>query len=102
MTRRQFMATTGSALLWGTHRAWAAANDRVRVAVVGIHGMGQSHIKAYQALPNVEVAALCDVDSNLFAPVIKRHFTDKNLRAPKTPTDLQQAARDKEIVRFRS
>ena len=97
MTRRQFMATTGSALLWGTHRAWAAANDRVRVAVVGIHGMGQSHIKAYQALPNVEVAALCDVDANLFAPVIKRHFTDKNLRAPKTYTDLRKLLEDKEI-----
>ena len=35
MTRRQFMATTGGAMLWGTRRAWAAANDRVRVAVVG-------------------------------------------------------------------
>jgi len=81
MTRRQFMATTGGAMLWGTRRAWAAANDRVRVAVVGIHGMGQSHIQAYQALPNVEVAALCDVDANLFAPVIKRHFTGKNLKA---------------------
>ena len=97
MTRRQFMATTGGAMLWGTRRAWAAANDRVRVAVVGIHGMGQSHIQAYQALPNVEVAALCDVDANLFAPVIKRHFTGKNLKAPKTYTDLRKLYEDKEV-----
>jgi predicted dehydrogenase len=43
------------------------ANDRVRVAVVGIRGMGFGHIRSYAALDNVDVAALCDVDENLFA-----------------------------------
>jgi predicted dehydrogenase len=84
-------------LLWGTSRAWAGANDRVRVAVVGIHGMGQSHIEAYSKLPNVEVAALCDVDGNQFGPVIKKHFADKGLKTPKTYTDLRKLYEDKEI-----
>lgn len=97
MTRREFMAATGSAMLWGTNRAWAGANDRVRVAVIGIHGMGQSHIQAYGKLPNVEVAALCDVDESQFAPVITKHFTDKGLKAPKTYTDLRKLYEDKEI-----
>lgn len=97
MTRRQFLAGSGGAFLWGTGHAWAGANDRVRVAVLGIHGMGQNHIKAYTALPNVEVAALCDVDSNQFAPVIKKLFTDKGLKAPKTYTDLRKLYEDKEI-----
>ena len=97
MTRRQFMAATGSAMLWGTSRAWAGANDRVRVAVVGIHGMGQTHIDAYSKLPNVEVAAICDVDANQFAPVIKKRFADKGLKAPKTYTDLRKLYEDKEI-----
>jgi predicted dehydrogenase len=97
MTRRTFLTAAGGAALWGTSRAWAGANDRVRVAVVGIHGMGQSHIKAYQALPNVEVAALCDVDANQFAPVIKKHFTDKGLAAPQTFTDIRKLAEDKTI-----
>ena len=97
MTRRQFMAATGGAMLWGTNKVWAGANDRVRVAVVGIHGMGQSHIQAYTALPNVEVAALCDVDANQFAPVIRKHFTGKGLKAPKTYTDLRKLYEDKEI-----
>lgn len=43
------------------------ANDRVRVGVVGIRGMGFGHIRAYAELDNVDVAALCDVDQNLFA-----------------------------------
>ncbi len=38
------------------------ANDRVSVAVIGIHGMGQSHIQAYSKLKGVRVTALCDVD----------------------------------------
>ncbi|NLC82698.1 MAG: Gfo/Idh/MocA family oxidoreductase [Lentisphaerae bacterium] len=97
MTRRTFMAATGSAMLWGTNKAWAGANDRVRVAVIGVHGMGQNHIAEYGKLPGVEVAALCDVDANQFGPVIKRHFTDKGLKTPKTYTDLRKLYADKEI-----
>jgi len=97
MTRRQFLAGSGSAMLWGTSRAWAGAGDRVRVAVIGVHGMGQSHIEAYSKLPNVEVAALCDVDENQFAPVIKKFFTGKGLKAPKTYTDLRRLYEDREI-----
>ena len=37
-------------------------NDTVRVAVVGFNGRGKAHISAYLKMPNVEIAALCDVD----------------------------------------
>src|SRR5579883_3459683 len=37
------------------------ANDRVRVAVIGLHGRGNDHIHELAALPNVEIAALSDV-----------------------------------------
>ncbi|MFZ2642134.1 MAG: Gfo/Idh/MocA family oxidoreductase [Verrucomicrobiia bacterium] len=103
MTRRHFLkqgSIATSALLIGTHRAWAGANNRVRLAVVGIHGMGQSHIRAYNELPNVEVAALCDIDENLFPEVIAKHFTKKNRPAPKTYTDIRKMVEDKEIDGF--
>jgi predicted dehydrogenase len=38
------------------------ASDRVRVAVVGLRGRGKDHIAAFSKVPNVEIAALCDVD----------------------------------------
>src|SRR5213082_3028073 len=41
------------------------ANDRVRVAVCGLHGRGKDHLSGFSRLANVEVAALCDVDENL-------------------------------------
>ena len=84
ITRRYFLkqgAVATGALLVGTHRAWAGANNRVRIAVIGIHGMGQTHLKEFAALPDVEVAALCDVDENLFPGVIEKHFTKQNRQA---------------------
>ena len=80
-----------------TGKNWKGANDRVNVAVIGIHGMGQSHIQSYQNLENVEVRALCDIDKNLFPGVVKKHFTDKGLREPKLYQDLRKLYEDKEI-----
>ena len=89
MKRREFMkhtavgaASIGAPLLWGNSAAWAGANDRVRIAVVGINGMGQNHIKAYAKLKNVEVAALCDVDENLFPGRIDALFTKAEEASP--------------------
>ena len=47
--------------------AWncrVGANDRIRVAVVGLGGRGQNHVQAIHQLAteNVDLAALCDCD----------------------------------------
>jgi predicted dehydrogenase len=39
-----------------------AASDRVRVAHIGLGGMGNNHMKWFAGLPEVEIVALCDVD----------------------------------------
>lgn len=104
MERRNFIkSTTAAGLTLATAPTilagdrWRGANDRVNVAVIGIRGMGQSHIKAYQELKNVEVAAVCDVDENLFAERIKKHYTDKQLKEPKVYKDLRKLYEDKDI-----
>ena len=61
-------------MAWG-NRYVKGANEKVKIGVVGIRGMGQSHMQAFNALPNAEVVALCDVDENLFDERIKKHFT---------------------------
>jgi len=40
-----------------------AASDRVRVAHIGLGGMGNAHMDWFAKLPEVEVVALCDLDS---------------------------------------
>jgi len=102
VSRRSFIkkAATGVAMgmtILPNKASWAGANKRVRVAVVGIHGMGQNHISSYSALPDVEVAALCDVDENLFEERVKKHFTDKGKNRPKLYTDIRRLLEDKSI-----
>jgi predicted dehydrogenase len=104
MKRRKFIRDTvagsiavGSAPTMLTGGNWKGANDRVNIAQIGIHGMGRSHITQYNSLENAEVAALCDVDTNLFPVVIKQHFTDRGLRKPKTYQDLRELYEDKDI-----
>src|SRR5260370_35407625 len=66
MNRRHFVM--GSALAAGTSlatKARAGANDRVRVACVGVRGQGGSHIAAYNRMENVEIAAVCAVDEGV-------------------------------------
>jgi len=44
-----------------------AASDKIRVAQVGVGGMGNNHINWFANLPEVDVVALCDVDSSQIA-----------------------------------
>src|SRR5690625_1436788 len=66
-SRRKFIAKT-SATLAGlpliTHN-WLQSppSDRIRVAHVGVNGMGKSHLRWFAAMKDVETVALCDVDS---------------------------------------
>lgn len=72
VTRRDFLKTTGKttaglAALGGTNLLARAdkvlgANDRVRVAVCGLRNRGNDHLHGYSRVPNVEIAALCDID----------------------------------------
>lgn len=103
VTRRAFVKSTAGAAaisglsLWGTKQSWAGANDRVKVAIVGIRGHGfGSHIKKYSSLPNVEVAGLCDVDANLFDSRLQ--WLDENGKPkPKTYQDIRKLLENKEI-----
>jgi len=42
----------------------AAPSDRLRIAHIGLNGMGNNHLKWFAALPEVEIVALCDVDQD--------------------------------------
>lgn len=66
--RRQFLirnaafgATAATAL--PPNGARAAANDRMKVAFIGIGGRGAANLKTIAATGKVDVAAICDVDS---------------------------------------
>ncbi len=76
--------------------ALPSPNDTVRVCCVGVHGQGQSHLRAYAKMPNVEIAAICDVDES----VLQQRLTDTEKMTKKRPagfTDLRKVLEDKSI-----
>lgn len=40
----------------------APASDRIRIAHIGVNGMGNAHMRAFSGLKDVEIVALCDLD----------------------------------------
>ncbi len=54
-----------------------APSDRLRIAHIGVGGMGNNHIKWFAALPEVEIAALCDVDGEHLNSSLKNLETHK-------------------------
>ncbi len=72
------------------------ANDRVRIAVAGINGRGQTHLTGFGQMKDVEIAYLVDPDSRLFASrskIVKE-------RAGNTPAcvqDVRRALDDKNL-----
>ena len=75
-TRRTFLknatsATLGFALIPSFLKI--PPSDRLRVAHIGLGGMGNAHMNWFVNLPEVDVVALCDVDLALGTKTRKRH-----------------------------
>jgi predicted dehydrogenase len=88
-------ALGGITFLPRTERVFGA-NDRVRVAVVGLRGQGFLHVEEYAAIPNVEIAAVCEVDEN----ILKKRLADMEKMAlpqPKTFFDVRKLMEDTSI-----
>lgn len=69
------------------------ANERIRVAVVGIHGRGKGHVSDYAGQENVEVAYLVDVDSETYGPMEKL-LESRGAARPKCVQDIRRALDD--------
>ena len=72
------------------------ANDRVRVAICGLRGRGNDHLKGFTHVPGTEIAAFCDVDDN----ILNLRLGDMQklaLPKPKTYVDVRKLLEDKDI-----
>lgn len=78
------------------------ANDRLRVAVVGVRGRGMSHVDGYLGKNNCEIAAICDCDEGVIANAMKTVKDGKKGQAgqgeaPKFEKDFRKLLDDKSI-----
>jgi predicted dehydrogenase len=75
------------------------ANDRLRIAVLGVNGRGQNHISEIMnqaANSNVEIAVLCDPDMNILQERAKS-FEAKYERKMAIEQDFRKTYADKSI-----
>ena len=95
MQRRYFLY--GSLAAAGAVRSRAvAASDKVTIALMGIGGRGRSMAEYFGPLPDVRIPIVCDVDSNVVGPVIKKVAGFQG-REPTLISDIRRALDDKEI-----
>ncbi len=98
--RREFLKTTGKAITVGAALALGGkilgANDRVRVAICGVRGRGNDHIRGFTHVPGVELAALCDIDESVSNQRLGE-IEKLGLPRPKSYVDVRKLLEDKEI-----
>jgi predicted dehydrogenase len=93
MERRYFLATTAAV---ASTAKLASANDTIRVACVGVRGQGRAHLKEYGQMPNVEIAAICDVDERVLNERVAE-VEKMGRKRPASYTDIRKLLEDKSI-----
>jgi len=95
-SRRQFFHSAGMVLTAAQAARVMGANDRPQVAVIGLGGRGQDHIKAWLSIPESNIATLCDVNQAALErsqTVVERAGHAK----PKGYADMREVFADKQI-----
>ncbi len=72
------------------------ANDQIRVAVLGMHGRGKSHVDGFEKLENVQVVTMCDPDMQVLRERNKQ-FGEKYSKKYHLEQDLRNVFDDKNI-----
>ncbi len=72
------------------------ANDRINVAVSGIHSRGGTHIREFQGMDGVEVICLVDPDKGTF-PGRSKEVVERGGKKPKTYQDIRKALDNKDV-----
>src|SRR3954452_11421799 len=91
MNRRHFLLAASAAA-----QSWAGANDRVRVAIIGVGSRGTAHIGGILPVSNVEIAAVVDVDGRRTEAAAST-ILQKTAQRPRIETDMRRIFEDKTI-----
>ena len=72
------------------------ANSQLRVAVIGVHGRGQSHVDGFAGKNNCVVTTICDADSDVIGKAMGAAEKAQGM-APKYEQDIRKVVADKNI-----
>jgi predicted dehydrogenase len=105
-SRRQFLGNSALAaaaaavssipVLGSELRRTVGANERLRIAVIGVKGRGLEHLNQWLKMADVEVAAICDIDENIIHGAMGR-VEKVSGKKPSYFKDLRKLYEDKSI-----
>jgi predicted dehydrogenase len=95
---KQASATAGFAALGGFNllRAGESPARKLVLGVMGCHGRGMAHINEFLALPDVEIAYVCDVDRRAVEKGVAA-VAQRQSRKPQGVKDFRRMLEDKEV-----
>ena len=73
-----------------------SANDRLRVAVVGVRGRGMSHVGGFANRNNCVITTICDADKAVVGRAMKQ-LEKAQGKAPKYEQDIRKVVTDKDV-----
>ena len=104
MTRRTFLKSSAAAagasvFLSGTKSSGQVigANDRLRIAVCGMHGRGNSHAGSYVKMKDVELAYVIDPDKKVMERAVQNYTKKAKGYTVQGLTDVRKALEDKDL-----
>jgi predicted dehydrogenase len=99
--RRRFLAASAATAAGLTALGAAGAarrpNERVRLAVMGVRGRGRDLIRGFSALPDVEIAYVCEVDESV-VPAALKAVAARQKQAPRVERDVRRVLQDKAVT----
>lgn len=107
LDRRTFLRRSGAGLLGltaldyrmlarGFGASGASAADRIVLGFIGVGGMGMSRLRGFLEQPDVDVAAVCDVDANHVEEAIA-FVQERGRRLPKAFHDYRDLLNESDI-----
>ena len=79
------------------YRRVIGANDKLRVAIIGVNGRGNGMGKNFAQQKNTEVASICDVDERALGKAVKAIEALNIGYIPKSGKDLRKVMEDSSI-----
>ncbi|MEW4452957.1 Gfo/Idh/MocA family oxidoreductase [Bremerella sp. JC817] len=98
LNRRSFLAAASATAMttFTSSPSFAAANDELRVVVVGVNGIGRTHLNGFSQISGVRVVGACDVDSAVLGQRAEEH-QKKFQQKLKTYNDMRRVLDDPDV-----
>ena len=92
-------AVSGAFFIGGTKASGdvIGANERVRLAVIGLNGRGNKHLAGFGKLKNVEIASVVDPDENVLNRCLGKVQSKANGKNCQGHKDIRTVLEDKNI-----